>query len=216
LKSKNKTLQKKLASEKIFKSALLTLKSFLPLIISHHPECEHFKGHTIKLGRVRLCIGCYIGYPSAILGILLIDILNLRSFFSLQAFQNIGILFLLFFFLSFTGITNIKIIKIVQKFLTGIGSSFLFWSIWYQPISYNERYFTFATVFGLIIAVLNLYHVYGFYRNCHRCDTPFGWHVCTGFESIRLKVRSNNLGNFFETFEGYSEKIVQKRKRKES
>lgn len=214
MKSKNKSGKKKLKTYSNLKSTILILKSFLPLLLSHHPECKRFKGHTIKIGKVRLCIGCFIGYPSALLGIFLIDNLNFRTIISLQAFLTIGIVCLSFFFLSFTRLTKIKIIKIIQKFFIGIGSSFLYWYIGYQPISLSERYFIFNIVFGIIITVLNLYHAYGFYTNCHKCDIPFGWHICEGFKSIRLNFKRYNRDDYFNHFEVYSEKIVQKRKRR--
>jgi len=206
------SIEESKATQSNFKTALITFKSVFPLFLSHHPRCTHFKGHTLNVGRIKLCIGCFIGYPSALLGILLIYILDLRSIISLQAFLNIGILLTLFFFLSFTGLTKIKIVKIAQKFLIGIGASFLFWGIWDQPISFNERYFTFTFVFGFILSFLNLYHIYGFYSNCHNCEIPFGWYICEGFESIRVNFERNNINNIFKYFETFSKKIIQKKK----
>jgi len=81
MKSKGKSIEKSRITESILNGALLTLKSFFPLFLSHHPECKHFKGHTIKVGKVRLCIGCFIGYPSAILGIFLIYVIDLKSIY---------------------------------------------------------------------------------------------------------------------------------------
>ena len=35
------------------KKFLLYGKSFLPFFLSHHPECESFKGHTLNFGKVK-------------------------------------------------------------------------------------------------------------------------------------------------------------------
>ena len=212
--SKDKSTERSKTKKSNLKGSLLILKSFFPLFLSHHPECNHFSGHTLKVGKVRLCIGCFVGYPSAIFGIFLISVLDLKRFITLQAYLNIGIVFLFLFFLSFTGLTKIKLVKVIQKFLIGIGSSFLFWGIWYQPLSFLERYNIFFTVFGFILSVLNMYHVYGFYTNCNNCDIPFGWYTCEGFKSIRLKFEKYNLGNIFKALENYSKKIIQKRNRR--
>ena len=84
------------------KKFLLYSKSFLPFFLSHHPECESFKEHTINLGRVKLCIGCFISYPTAIFAFFLIRILNLHFLFSTQPF----------FILSQLGMNNTCIAKL--------------------------------------------------------------------------------------------------------
>ncbi|MEJ2280003.1 MAG: hypothetical protein P8Y70_19990, partial [Candidatus Lokiarchaeota archaeon] len=60
----------------------LYLKSLKPIILSHHPKCENFKDHTLNIGSRKFCIGCFVGYPSAIIGFLFLWIISL--FFTLN------------------------------------------------------------------------------------------------------------------------------------
>ncbi|MFW9951652.1 MAG: hypothetical protein ACFFKA_16170 [Candidatus Thorarchaeota archaeon] len=207
-KESNRTKKKRL---KTIRSSIV---SILPFLLSHHPECKKFKGHTLRIGKLNFCIGCFIGYPTAIISINVINLFNIRNFLSLQYFLIIGITLLLTFLLSFTGITKIKLIKVLQKIFIGIGASFLYWGIWYQSTPVLERYITFSIVFGLIITLLNLYHVYGFWSTCYKCETPFGWDECDGFFKIRENLRKNQLNNFFLNFKEYSEKLKNKRETK--
>jgi len=41
------------------------------LLLSHHPLCEKFESHTFKVGKYHLCKGCFLGYPTAVIVILL-------------------------------------------------------------------------------------------------------------------------------------------------
>ncbi len=33
------------------------------LMLSHHPFCEVFDPHVFKIGKLRLCRGCFLSYP---------------------------------------------------------------------------------------------------------------------------------------------------------
>jgi hypothetical protein len=111
-------------------------KSFLPFFLSHHPECERFKEHTLNIGKVRLCIGCFIGYPTALCSFFLIRILNLSSMFSTLPFFILSFIFLGTFFLSPLNLVKSKKIKIFQKILIGIGAAILFNWIMERNFSY--------------------------------------------------------------------------------
>ena len=43
------------------------LRKYGSLLLSHHPECEKFKNHTLKIGNLNFCIGCFIGYLAVFL-----------------------------------------------------------------------------------------------------------------------------------------------------
>lgn len=197
-----------------FKIFFIHLSSFWHIILSHHPECDKFKGHTINIGKIHLCIGCYIGYPSAIIGIFLIDALNLNQIIPHPYLLIIGIILLSTFALSLLNLTNIKIVKIIQKIAIGFGSSFIFWWIWGQNTSTQEKIFTIFIVFGLILTVLNLYHVYGFVKKCYKCSTPFLWGECGGFETITRRLEKYNLYNYFFDLKDLSNQVLERRRKK--
>ncbi len=51
-----------------------------PIILSHHPLCGRFDDHVFRIRGRYVCIGCATVYPSAILTVLLLSIMNSTSF----------------------------------------------------------------------------------------------------------------------------------------
>ncbi len=95
------------------------------MMLSHHPPCKKYLSHTFKLGQYRFCIGCFVGYPSAILGIVLGTWLWLAQGLSLTFLLGIGIGCYAAFLLSFSKYSEIKSVKMAQKFAIGFGSGFV-------------------------------------------------------------------------------------------
>ena len=94
-----------------------------PFLLSHHPDCDKFAiNHTINVGKYRFCIGCFVGYPTAIIGILAFYFLNLVNLLDSLFLLVIALILLATFFLSPLNLTKIKTIKIIQKFLINIYS----------------------------------------------------------------------------------------------
>jgi len=188
-------------------------KSFIPFLLSHHPECEKFKGHTLNIGRYKLCIGCFIGYPAAFIAILVTPFLNLHNLVPSQILLILGLIFLATFVLSPLNLTKIKSIKIIQKILIGIGAALLFWGIMTSPNPRSTNKIVSLLVIMILISLLNVYHVYGLYHICYKCDTPFDWGKCLGFQTIRDNFKKENLSNFLIKLEDFSNSIKEKREK---
>ena len=47
------------------------------MLISHHPSCERFSHHVVKVGKHHVCMGCLFVYPSALVTILAILMVRL-------------------------------------------------------------------------------------------------------------------------------------------
>ena len=201
-------------NKETIRNVILHVFSFWSLFLSHHPEYDLFKGHTLNFGKVNLCIGCFVGYPTAVIGIILISFFNLSKFISYPTFLIIGIVLLSTFFLSIIKLTKFKVIKILQKILMGIGGSFIFWWIWYGNSTAQVRLFTFYFIFSIILGILNFYHAYGFFIKCYKCDTPFAWGSCMGFTFLRKYQTKYNLRNLFEEMDNFSKWLIQKREKK--
>jgi hypothetical protein len=192
------------------------IKSFLPLILSHHPNCGDFKTHTIKIKGYQFCIGCFVGYPSALIGMGLIGLSYLPLILSSEAFFIIGAILIFSFILSPLGIIRSKPIKIIQKFTIGMGASFTYWGIRLLTIPRTDKYVLFLLIFGPLVSILNLYHTYGFLKTCKKCATPFNWAICDGFKMIRENFARYNLYNYLEPMSEFSQKIEEKRKLKKN
>lgn len=190
-------------------------KSLLPLLLAHHPECGDFKGHTLRIGKYSLCIGCFIGYPSAVIAIYVMFHLNVTQIIAPQGLLTLGIVLISTFFLSFLHLTKYKPIKIIQKIAIGIGAAFLFWYITTLQISRFAKLMTFYIVFGILLALLNGYHAYGFIKTCKKCNFLFNWGTCPGFNSIRMSFEKYGLYNLFSEMGSYSNTLMEKRIEKE-
>jgi len=199
---------------KLLKS-LLYGKSFLPLFLSHHPECEIFgKSHTINIGKLRFCIGCFVGYPAAFIALFLINILNLNNSILYQFFLTFSIIFLATFILSPLNLTKNKKIKITQKTFIGIGAALLYSWIMGLPNPARTNYNIAFIVLYILITILNIYHAYGFLNNCYKCESPFDWGRCPGFKSIRNNMEKYGLFNFLIYLDEFSYKLIEKRENK--
>jgi hypothetical protein len=164
------------------------------------------------VGKFKFCIGCFIGYPTAIITFLLLRFLDLNTFIPNQYFFFFGLIFLSTFIFSLLKLTRNKKIKIVQKFFIGLGAaSLIYWIMELPNPRFTNLIIALITIW-VIIMILNVYHVYGFLNNCHKCETPFNWGYCSGFEIIRNNMDKYNLSNFLISLKDFSNRLLQKRK----
>ena len=145
-------------------------KSVAPMIISHHPPCERYENHTINIGRLKFCIGCFIGYPSAVLTIILTKILYDRYSFNLIPILIIGIILSLAQLLSLTSLPEFKSIKIIQKLLIGTGSGFIIIFL-YLTINIPEIFKLVLIYIAISILVLpiGILHYRTSLKTCENC-----------------------------------------------
>ena len=133
--------QNSLGDANLLKRLRLYIKGLRPMLLSHHPNCKDFERHTIKIGKYRFCIGCYVGYPTAIVGAILIYILNFTINFSSQFLFVVGAILMSSFLLSPLKLTKKKIVKVLQKATFNLGGAFLFIYIWSLPNPFIVNFF---------------------------------------------------------------------------
>ena len=194
---------------------LLYFASLGPFLLSHHPECAKYQGHTIRIGKLGLCIGCFIGYPTAIISIILIGAFNLNHIIPVEYFLYFGIAFLASFILSPVGLTKVKFIKITQKILIGLGAALIYWWILALPNSREVNALITFYFLSITVSLLNIYHIYGFYRTCKKCETPYNWEKCDGFKFTKSISEKHHLINIFEGMDDFSRNIILKREEKQ-
>jgi hypothetical protein len=187
-------------------------KAFLPFLISHHPECTYFKGHTIEYKKFKLCIGCFVGYPTAIISITIINIIKIHEVIPLGIIFFLSIILLSTFILSLLNLIKNKKIKIIQKALIGIGAALLIHWIMLLPNTISINFIISIFTVNILLIIFNLYHVYGIWSVCYNCEYSFNWGVCPGFNSIRCRMKNYNLPNFLLNLAPYSRKIENKKK----
>lgn len=172
-------------------------KIFKPILLSHHPSCKKFETHTFKIRNHRFCIGCFIGYPTAVTFIIFFFIIDIKKILGPFILLIIALSLLSSFFLSVIGLTKFKPVKILQKISIGLGASFLFWGIWSFPNPFLLNLISFLIIFGILMSLLNGYHFYGLYSKCKKCQYSLKWKICPGFEDFREYLKKNNYPNVF-------------------
>ncbi len=175
----------------------LYIKSLKPLLLTHHPDCQHFENHTFKLGKYRLCIGCFIGYPVAIISVIFLYILfGFIQIDSLVMFI-IGASCMSVFLLSPLKLTKSRSVKVIQKVIFNVGGAFLFWWVFTLTPSILFNTLVFIILFGMLLTLVNIYHSYSLYRTCKRCSYALEWDKCPGFSRLYKYCEEKNLPNLF-------------------
>jgi len=178
----------------------LYLKSFSPLLLRHHPMCEKYEGHCFRIYKLELCMGCFLGYPTALMGIFIISFFHLYNYLLPAHFLFISIILIGSFILSPLKLTKYRQIKIIQKILIGFGASFLFWWIWILPNDFFTNLVLFTLIFGPLLTIFNVYHFYSIYKTCKSCEFCFNWNICPGFKEIKSRLSKNKMEDVLMPF----------------
>ncbi|MHA1777502.1 MAG: hypothetical protein DRO88_08040 [Promethearchaeia archaeon] len=103
------------------------------ILLSHHPSCPAYENHTFKLFGLEWCIGCFIGFPSLAMGIILSHMWIHRNYHTEIIVLNLifGIMLFLFQMLSLFEISEKKGVKMLQKGAIGTGSGLILVSTYY-------------------------------------------------------------------------------------
>ena len=150
--------------------------------LSHHPKCENFKNHTFSLFGSKFCIGCFIGYPSAILGLIVAtQLIEISEKYSELVFW-MGIGFTLSILLSFTSLTEIKSIKMAQKIFMGFGSGCFLTYLFYIPgVPTVLKWVTVIFTAFTLNLVMNVVHYRSHNKVCDECQFQPHQEGCNGY-----------------------------------
>ena len=162
------------------------------LMLSHHPFCEVFDPHVFKIGKLRLCRGCFLSYPPlyALVSIFIFWEAA-REFFLLEA---ISIMDNLWWFVIGFGILTFGarwlgryslFIKDIAKFSRGTWTGFLVMVIISQHWGFK---------IGAILIViggmtyLSLHRGKDMERTCDECEWHSDFNSCPGWEGMSDKL----------------------------
>ena len=177
---------------KFFQQLKDFFKNYGPLLLSHHPSCSRYQDHTLNISKLRLCIGCFIGYPSALLSIIIGNYLIYPSVSQKIWLLLIGIFMFLFQFLSLTKLTEIKIIKIIQKFLIGWGAG--------QVLVVSYHWFSGSVLMKLIgvwgvmlifMGPISFLHYLSLRNTCENCSERGNSLDCIYFQSEKSEEQGD-------------------------
>lgn len=162
------------------------------LMLSHHPFCEVFDPHVFKIGKLRLCRGCFLSYPPlyALVSIFIFWEAA-REFFLLEAISIIDNLWWFvigFCILTFgaRGLGRYSIfIKDIAKFSRGAWTGFLVMVI-------ISQHWGFKISAALIViggmTYLSLHRGKDMERTCDECEWHADFNSCPGWEGMSDKL----------------------------
>lgn len=166
-----------------------------PILLSHHPNCEPFHAHTVQIGGLHLCIGCFVGYPAAVIGVFISFIGLMAHWISLPQLLWVSVGCLAVLFLSFTSLTRYKKVKILQKSFFGFGAgAFLTfnWQIFPWGLAFNIVWAIF--IFSSLNMPVSVVHLISHQRVCEACPLPTCEDPSHTFKVAHLKCKTPKSG----------------------
>ena len=162
------------------------------LMLAHHPNCETFDSHVFKIGKLRLCRGCFLSYPPLYTLIALyIFWLPSREFFLREAIPIVDNLW--WFVIGFGILTFASrwlgryhiIINDIAKLSRGIWTGLL-------VIVIISQHWGFKIGAALIIiggmTYLSLQRGKDMERTCDECEWHSDFNSCPGWDGIADKL----------------------------
>jgi len=170
--------------------------------LAHHPTCEKYDNHIIRIFGRALCIGCTFFYTGFIIStIIFFSTANIfiRNWNISMIIWAIG--FVLFsLFLVQLQIKEIKILKIILRFCLGFGSSLMIFSILVK-IPFN-----WIGIVVRIIAVVFYYFLYKLFFKLRKRKTD---NYCIDCPKGKYPFCKHNLQRISETIKEMQNKNQQ-------
>jgi len=170
------------------------LKGIKPMALSHHPVCGQFDDHVFKLKNMELCFGCFIGFPTAFITLVILFILRGIMTINPNFLWTVGFYLCCSYLLSVFKITKYRIIKILSKILIGIGTGFITTAVLFSTGPLWFRILIILFFFQITTAIVNVKRSYDIHKTCKRCEFKEDWDQCVGMkESMEFFRKSGFL-----------------------
>ena len=155
-----------------------------PILTSHHPLCDQFKNHTFNISGREFCIGCFIGYPSGIIVLLVGYLFNIFQFMQTGLLWIIGFILISIYIASTFHSSDAKKIKIFSKVFMGSGVAFLIAAIFSYSWDLWIKFLTIFVVINIILGLLSFKRLKGIKKTCTNCEWKNNWRDCPGMQII--------------------------------
>jgi len=149
------------------------------LLLAHHPLCGRFQEDLLEVGGRRLCLGCFLSYPIA----LVIVGLWLWQGLPGEWYHHLLVGFLLGAgqFASLVGWTERKGVKMVVKVALGFGFGLATVGVWGVPVVWWIRLLIFLNL-SWTASMLAYFRTRNIERVCLECVWRGDWDHCPGVE----------------------------------
>jgi len=168
-----------------FREAIYFFKCLRGFFLSHHPDCQNYDSDVIRVGHLRLCKGCFIGYGLALLLFLLFILVQPVN----DLFKQIDTLTLCLLGVILAGTQVLRVFyqlnsrwfKTLQKTAFGTGLFFLAVSLVLFDADLLTKIIIYALSFVVAGGVLSLARPYYILKTCKGCSWEQNWNECPGF-----------------------------------
>lgn len=155
-----------------------------PFMLAHHPSCDKFSDHTLNFGGLRLCMGCFVIYPTAAAAL---AVLYLASGTIQLDYMPAFWIALILFGVNAIRKTVIKDrlpkgIQIVFRIILGMSLAFMMASIWLAPVPEQFHLITLLLAFAI---VYNLINGRKMVNTCKECPNYSEFPKCRGLKDIK-------------------------------
>lgn len=172
--------------------AWAVLKACKPILLSHHPECDHYAEHTLRVRGARLCIGCFVSFPTAVGAFFLFYYAGLFALLDTRGHFLVGLAFTAVHLLSFTRYLKKRRGKVLKAFLVGIGMAFLVASVWFSTLPPGLKPVVVLVLWQVYFVVLNLLRGWQMVKECRHCEWAADWDRCPGMRRLMAGLRAAN------------------------
>ena len=147
---------------------------------------------TVTLFGRRLCLGCLLSYPLALITVIALWMLNAEGSVHLGLIFAAGLLLASFQLFSLLGHANEKWMKTAVKTSLGLGMGCGIYVVLNLPVHVILRWLVFVFLAGCVGALFYL-RIRNMKKRCSRCEWNGDWVRCPGF---------NPEDNVTKTFHG--------------
>ena len=150
-----------------------------PFLLAHHPSCDKFSHHTFSITDWRLCLGCFVIYPTAVISLI---ILYLGSQFYIYDYYWLFSAAIVFFCLNLLRKSLFRdevrqSIHVISRMMLGISLALILVSIWLAPKPQNIIILTLL----LTVAIgYNLLNGRKYLKTCKTCSQYDKFPRCEG------------------------------------
>ena len=166
----------------------LFFQAIEPIITSHHPNCEQYEDHSFRLFGRKWCIGCYIGYPSAILMLLVGYLTGLFNLMETRTLWIIGWGLLSTYIFSIIGLTKIRWIKIVSKIPIGFGSAYLIAALFSYEVNFWISFLLSFLLVQFFLIIISIKRGFEMKKTCGNCEYEDDRNNCPGLNQVYEKL----------------------------
>ncbi len=172
----------------VFGEVLSVFRALAPFLRSHHPLCSFYNNDTYNILGRRICMGCSISYPLAL--ILIISTLITRSYryipepqFHQSVLLGTSVLFGLFHMMKYLIRSEGRITRLAAKVSLSFSLAGLI--VWALTIPARLQIIL-LFIFLIIVSIsfMGTLRLYYFYRTCAGCIYHGDWDLCFGFRGL--------------------------------